>query len=74
MNSWEKFLKQVAFPWGTPKLDTRLEIPEVPDLPAPGPDQLGKIIRYRDDKKTKIYVCVINSAGNHEWIQLAESS
>ncbi|MBA7551278.1 hypothetical protein ES705_43817 [subsurface metagenome] len=42
-------------------------------LPPPGPEWEG-IIVTRNEEKTDVSLCVLNSAGGYEWIKIGEST
>lgn len=50
-------------------------IEEYEKLPPKGPDWAGKPVRIRTTgTKTEVYVCVMNSYSNYEWVKLSEST
>ena len=49
-------------------------IEEVNPVPPAGPEWEGQTVRYREDGKTELLVCVQNSAGVYEWIEIGEST
>lgn len=56
------------------KMETRAELYDAD--PSPGAERAGELIRVRAGAGSKSYVkvCVQNSAGNWEWIQIGIST
>lgn len=56
-------------------------LPELDALPPPGPDYAGKPVRVKapseetpSGTKTEIFVCVMSSQDEYQWVKLAEST
>jgi len=63
-------------------------LPEIDHLPPPGPDYAGHPVRVRPSpeetpfgpppgpsgKKTEIFVCVLSSQDEYQWVKLSEST
>ncbi len=47
-----------------------------PSHPTPGPEWEGVTVTHReaDGEKTDVLMCLLNSAGEYEWIKIGEST
>ena len=55
-------------------LGEMMGIPEVGPMPPAGLEWLGRTVRYRHDGKTELRICVQNSQGGYEWLEIGEST
>ena len=56
------------------QLGEMVGIPEVGPMPNPCEELLGRTVRWRHGGKTELRVCVINSEGGCEWLEIGEST
>ncbi|MBA7478560.1 hypothetical protein ES707_13987 [subsurface metagenome] len=53
---------------------TELRAEEVTTLAPPSEGQLNKIVKLETKGTSKAYICMQNSVGDYEWVQMAIST